>query len=145
MENKIAKNFDSLLDNSMKICQTFMTEIGSDGWFVVLQNLESFIQRSLATLQNKGSKKEIERLKEFVYFRKDMVFGKVPLSVSLLEIADKLQMEFDQMKRYYDKRVTQMRDETAYIDLARSLLNKEHKQMRDNKRHEKVSSNNSSG
>lgn len=75
---------------------------------------------------------------KFVGARKDSVFKELPITISLLSIVQKLDLDIKQTKKYYSMRSSQIQAEHEYITLSSSLLDKEHQKMREDTANSKV-------
>lgn len=120
-------HFDELMNSAMIISLNYFKEIGPDGWFIILKQLNTFLSKAMSTMSQSAIKQvEMEKLSKFVLARKDIVFRELPLSISLKDIVNELDLDIKNTKKYYDLRASQLRAENEYINLAGSLLKKEH-------------------
>lgn len=72
-----------------------------------------------------GSKPDrilIERLKDFIKQRKNVVLKQVPPTISLKTIMERLKLDFRQIKKLYDFKLKAIKTDEKYMKLAKSII-----------------------
>lgn len=94
-----------MLDKALKIADKQQTIVGEEGWFSILEFLSRYrselqdklypttVSGGAVTLKTK-EKEKLQKLKDFVFNRKNLVLKLVPPSISLRALTERLNLDF---------------------------------------------------
>lgn len=94
-----------MLDRALKIADKQSSIVGEEGWFTILEFLSRYrselqdkiypptISGGAVTLKTKD-KEKLQKLKDFVFERKNLVLRIVPPSISLKALTERLNLDF---------------------------------------------------